>query len=158
MSEETKKLRDYHNKNLLGEHYRFNDNYGLCYLTFETYQSLLESLSYLRRIEDIDGYLFSKMKHIYKHYYNNSIKIKELDSLQPRFIAQKFIGKKNIRRFIFNRDLCCLRCGTTDSLTIDHIIPINKGGENKLMNLQTLCKRCNSSKSDKFKDYRNGSR
>ena len=80
---EVQELKAFHNNNLQGEHYRFNDNYGLCYLTFEKYQSLLESLSYLRKIEEIDHYTYSRIKYIFKHYYNNSIKIKELDSIQP---------------------------------------------------------------------------
>ena len=33
-----------------------------------------------------------------------------------------------------------------------------KGGENKISNLQTLCKSCNSKKSDNYKDYRYGGR
>ena len=77
--------------------------------------------------------------------------------MQPRYIAQKFIGKKNIREFIFKRDnYKCLKCGNVKNLQLDHIIPISKGGENKLMNLQTLCNSCNSKKRDNFKDYRNG--
>lgn len=40
----------------------------------------------------------------------------------------------------------CRRCGTTDDLTIDHIMPVSRGGTNERSNLQTLCRRCNCSK------------
>ena len=40
----------------------------------------------------------------------------------------------------------CQHCGSTENITIDHIIPIAKGGTNEFINLQPLCKSCNSSK------------
>ena len=36
------------------------------------------------------------------------------------------------------------------AFTADHIIPKSLGGQNKLDNLQTMCSRCNSTKSDKL--------
>ena len=43
---------------------------------------------------------------------------------------------------------CCLYCQSKDFLTIDHIIPIAKGGSDCLGNIVYACKRCNSSKCD----------
>ena len=48
----------------------------------------------------------------------------------------------------------CLRCGSTDDLQNDHIIPLSKGGWNCLENYQTLCGRCNAWKSDRYIDFR----
>lgn len=47
----------------------------------------------------------------------------------------------------------CPHCGRTlslrsDDCTIEHVIPINKGGDNGLGNLIILCKNCNKEKSD----------
>ena len=139
---------------LLSVKYRFNENYGLSYLTHESYNYALGVLSEMRKCKCIEPNEYHLLKSTYKHYYNNSKIIKEKDIQQPRYIAQKFIGKKNIRRWLFSRDKKCLKCGCTTNLTVDHIVPINKGGENKISNLQTLCRSCNSSKSNKFKDYR----
>jgi hypothetical protein len=43
----------------------------------------------------------------------------------------------------------CVSCGSTDDLTIDHIVPLTRGGTNDLINLQVLCRPCNSRKSNK---------
>ena len=115
----------------------------------------MDYVSKARANKEITSEEYHYIRKIYLHLYNNEKKIKELISKEPRSIAQKFIGKKNIRNFIIKRDKKCLCCGSENNLSIDHIIPINKGGENKLGNLQTLCKSCNSKKSDNYIDYRN---
>lgn len=43
----------------------------------------------------------------------------------------------------------CARCGSTERLTVDHVIPMIRGGSDELSNLQTLCKSCNSAKRDR---------
>lgn len=48
----------------------------------------------------------------------------------------------------------CLCCGRGESLTIDHVIPMSKGGDNVVGNLQVLCFKCNSAKGDNSTDYR----
>lgn len=42
----------------------------------------------------------------------------------------------------------CKYCKSTDELTIDHKIPLSKGGSNAPGNIQTLCRLCNQTKSD----------
>lgn len=64
------------------------------------------------------------------------------------------MSNKNIRDQIFQRDKRCLKCGTDKNLTIDHIVPLSKGGKKNISNLQTLCESCNVSKSDNIIDYR----
>ena len=49
----------------------------------------------------------------------------------------------------------CLCCGRDDvKLTIDHVIPIFRGGTHTADNIQPLCGSCNSRKKDKHIDYR----
>jgi 5-methylcytosine-specific restriction endonuclease McrA len=68
----------------------------------------------------------------------------------------KMLRKKynSIRKELFKKlnkkqKYCCF-CGTKDNLTIDHIIPLIKGGGNSIQNLQLLCKICNSKKGSKI--------
>ena len=44
----------------------------------------------------------------------------------------------------------CQECGTMKKLTIDHVVPISKGGTHSIGNLQSLCIHCNCSKNNKF--------
>lgn len=42
----------------------------------------------------------------------------------------------------------CADCNTTESLSLDHIIPLSKGGKHDPSNWQCLCVPCNSRKRD----------
>lgn len=44
----------------------------------------------------------------------------------------------------------CVFCGSTENLTVDHIIPFSKGGAHDESNFQCLCWPCNLNKSDKI--------
>lgn len=48
----------------------------------------------------------------------------------------------------------CLCCGEKKKLTVDHVIPLSKGGTNDIDNIQPLCASCNSRKNTKEIDYR----
>lgn len=63
-----------------------------------------------------------------------------------RFRARRPIPA-DVRRLIYERDdYRCVTCGTADRLTLDHIHPWSRGGEDHPDNLQTLCQPCNSAK------------
>lgn len=51
-------------------------------------------------------------------------------------------------------DYSCACCGKTDELTIDHILPLSKGGLDSIENIQPLCRSCNSRKNNHYIDYR----
>ncbi len=69
--------------------------------------------------------------------------------MQPRKTKRIEIPEA-ARLYVFDRDHhTCQKCGTTEKLTIDHIIPLAEGGSNDLSNLHTLCQSCNSRKGDR---------
>lgn len=62
---------------------------------------------------------------------------------KPRGEDRPFIPL-GVRYRVFQRDgHACLICGTTERLTLDHIVPFSKGGPDTEDNLRTLCLRCN---------------
>jgi 5-methylcytosine-specific restriction endonuclease McrA len=48
----------------------------------------------------------------------------------------------------------CACCGAKAKLTVDHIVPVIKGGTSDISNLQPLCHLCNSKKGSQIIDYR----
>ena len=61
--------------------------------------------------------------------------------------AQKGLGSRWQRaaREQIRREPMCARCGATNDLTADHLIPRAKGGT-VADGLRTMCRRCNSSR------------
>lgn len=44
---------------------------------------------------------------------------------------------------------CCFYCGSSDDLTLDHIVPISSGGTHCTDNLVVACRSCNGSKGSR---------
>lgn len=47
----------------------------------------------------------------------------------------------------------CAHCCKLQPLTMDHIIPVTKGGTNYINNIQPLCRPCNTKKWNKLEDW-----
>jgi hypothetical protein len=53
----------------------------------------------------------------------------------------------SVRKRVFERDAYrCVECRGWVDLTIDHIVPVVRGGTDDEANLQTMCRSCNSRK------------
>lgn len=137
---------------------KFSNKHCVQYMGLESYNNILDIALKFFNQKKINFKEYDLIKRfstmLYQNYLKHGFQIKKRSCGNKRMLAQYFIGKKNIRKFIFNRDKACLCCGSYEKLSIDHIKAVSNGGENKISNLQTLCKSCNSRKSDKYIDYR----
>lgn len=108
-------------------------------------KSMLFNQDWLSEKRTIISELIEKYRSFHEYKLNNK-----------RLEASKHISKKIVRDEVFKKyGRKCLCCGTDKNLTIDHVIPVFKGGKNNISNYQPLCKSCNSSKGTKTTDYRN---
>lgn len=57
----------------------------------------------------------------------------------------------DIAWLLFEQDCRCAGCdaGIRERYSVDHVVPLSKGGSDDRENLQLLCRPCNSSKKDK---------
>lgn len=75
--------------------------------------------------------------------------IREAPTLFDGLLDDRKSIPDRVRREVYARDdWRCVRCGNADDLSIDHKLPLSKGGSDALDNLQTLCLDCNLAKSD----------
>lgn len=65
----------------------------------------------------------------------------------PRRMRSKSEYKTNRKRALIRDGYQCRQCGSEDNLTVDHFIPLAKGGGNEIDNLWTLCKTCHDFKT-----------
>ncbi len=68
----------------------------------------------------------------------------------PKRRAWKQWEKEEALKSCSGRCACCGARLTMDTLTMEHVVPISRGGENVMDNLVVLCSSCNRWKSDKF--------
>lgn len=94
-----------------------------------------------------DGYGGEVIRILYWTFHNMGMETSNCVPVTP--FKRKPI-KPELRISIFERDNhTCVYCKSDENLSIDHIIPVIKGGTNDPSNLQTLCRSCNSRKGTK---------
>ena len=69
-----------------------------------------------------------------------------------RYRTQKIKGNVTTEeiQILYINQPSCRKCNITDNLEIDHIIPLSRGGNHEINNLQILCRKCNRSKGNKI--------
>jgi 5-methylcytosine-specific restriction endonuclease McrA len=81
------------------------------------------------------------------HRLNNLEKFAEKQHIRRAKMRLNGVYQVNEKELIKLYSSPCIACGTTERVTIDHIIPIARGGTHSIGNLQSLCLKCNSSKN-----------
>lgn len=100
--------------------------------------------------------VFKGKAEILTHEFNKPITTERREYKRPtvirllRYISVPFRKVRLNRQNIFRRDdYRCAYCGSKDNLTLDHLIPKCKGGQNTWSNLISSCGGCNVKKGDK---------
>ena len=125
-------------------------------LDIDSMMSDLAKAGFLVRYE-VDGVRYCQIANFTKHqtpHHKEAASEFPPPAGQPAITRHAYDVPKRQRESIFARDgHACLKCSSTEALTIDHVVPLSKGGDNSDDNLQTLCHRCNSAKGDATKSY-----
>lgn len=92
-------------------------------------------------------------KYARKYYRENKLDL--LNLLHARRAGTPhLITRDGWRRVLDFYGAECMQCGSEKNITMDHIVPISKGGEHSFNNIQILCHSCNSAKRCMDKDHR----
>lgn len=67
-----------------------------------------------------------------------------------RHTRRKHIPVRVVLQVLRRDSFRCKACGSSDDLTVDHIVPWIQGGADDASNLQTLCGKCNRRKGAKL--------
>jgi len=72
-------------------------------------------------------------------------------STYKKLCAGDIVWSSSVREYLRERENnnICIYCGNQDKLTVEHILPRSRGGEDITDNIVMVCKHCNSSKGDK---------
>lgn len=60
------------------------------------------------------------------------------------------ITKKDWLRLVSRFRSCCAYCAERKPLTMEHVVPLSRGGRHAIGNILPVCFSCNSSKRDRF--------
>lgn len=74
-------------------------------------------------------------------------------ALPRKKVVERVWFSKDVKEDILRKsDGVCAHCGCPvaigDNFTVEHVVPISKGGTNDLVNIVALCQTCNTTKGD----------
>lgn len=83
--------------------------------------------------------------------YDKYLQVKRDDQRRRKYALKS--GTINVTdwyNMLADYNHACAYCKSQEDITQDHIIPLSKGGQNVIENIQPLCRTCNSRKRDKY--------
>lgn len=108
-----------------------------------------------KKIKEVLFWSYANLGMAYRAVKDNADRYSRLHYIIRKKSYNGFINGTMNPRSLFHdekskleSDKCCVYCGKTRTLQIDHIIPRNKGGKDAGENLVWACRSCNASKSD----------
>ena len=114
-------------------------------INFAKQQSYLSKLRKLR-IVNPDNLKVARNElrgQLRRYYFYEDKEIEE-----RRREACIYTARKEVKNYIIEKyGWECVKCGTKENISIDHITPVAKGGKDEYENMQPLCKSCNSKKN-----------
>jgi len=113
-----------------------------------------------KRLEKTDRTLHfacAEMVRILEHQTDNSLITQRIWDAYGRWFPEEIVTRAQwdaVRKYVapavFRRDgKKCVYCGSERDITVDHVVPIARGGSHEMGNLAACCAECNSSKGDK---------
>lgn len=97
----------------------------------------------------------AKFRRYQRTWYRRTIDERRLQSRRASHLRRLRVSGADTRKILDKewRRLYrspCFYCGAVDAGTVDHVIPISRGGRQSIGNLVPACGSCNSSKHDKL--------
>lgn len=93
------------------------------------------------QVVDIDGISSALIRENWMRFENGVTFLRVFVDVST---IRKSIGD-NTRKDVLSGGVCAA-CGTDQFLTVDHIVPVSRGGSSERHNLQALCETCNRKK------------
>jgi hypothetical protein len=85
----------------------------------------------------------------YIHGLTSSYQCISVGRIKRRYVKMDSYYVPYARKLVLKRDgHKCVYCGSSKSLTIDHVVPISKGGESSWDNTVASCWKCNNAKGE----------
>ncbi|MET8826093.1 HNH endonuclease [Streptomyces sp. NPDC004610] len=89
-----------------------------------------------------------------KYYEANKFAVMQRARLRKAFYAAGDLTQEQWNVVVDRYGKQCLACASQEALSLDHVIPLSRGGQHTEDNVQPLCLTCNKRKFTKVIDFR----